>query len=53
MQTSKKVLSKIPGMPTDKYFLIVDNNSGPANLEGEFSLISKKVVDYPKGNSIK
>ncbi len=40
-------------MPTDKFFLITDNSTGPVVLEGEFLMISKKVVNYPIGNSIK
>ena len=27
MQTGKKKLSKIPDMPTDKYFIVVDDSA--------------------------
>ena len=32
MQTSKKKLNRLPGAPTDKNFIIVDDSQGPAIL---------------------
>lgn len=53
MQTSKKKLSKIPDTPTDKYFIVADDSTGPPILEGEFLLLNKKVVNYPIANNTK
>jgi hypothetical protein len=53
MQTSKKKLSKIPDTPTDKYFIVADDSTGPPILEGEFLLLNKKVIHYPVGNNLK
>ena len=53
MQTSKKTIAKIPDMPTDKFFIIVDDSGGPVLLQGEFLMISKKVVNYPVSNNLK
>ncbi len=53
MQTSKKKLSKIPDTPTDKYFIVADDSTGPPILEGEFLLLNKKVIHYPVANNLK
>ena len=34
MQTGKKKLAKIPDTPTDKYFIIADDSTGPTMLQG-------------------
>ena len=51
MQTGKKKLAKIPDTPTDKYFIVTDNSTGPVALQGQFLTLNKKVVNYPNGNS--
>jgi hypothetical protein len=53
MQTGKKKLSKIPGTPSDKYFIIVDDSAEPIILQGEFLTLNKKVVNYPRGSNTK
>lgn len=39
------------GMPTDKFFIIVDDSGIPIVLEGEFLTLTSKVVRYPRANS--
>ena len=34
MQTGKKKLSKIPDTPSDKYFIVADDSTGPPLLQG-------------------
>ena len=51
MQTGKKKLSKIPDMPTDKYFIVVDDSAQPIVLQGQFLTLNKKAVNYPRGNN--
>ena len=34
MQTGKKKLAKIPDTPSDKYFIVADDSSGPPVLQG-------------------
>ena len=36
MQSSKKKINKPEGVPTDKYFFVVDDSNGPVTLSGEF-----------------
>ena len=34
MQSSKNKLNKPEGIPTDKFFFVVDNKKGPVKLDG-------------------
>lgn len=51
MQTGKKKLAKIPDTPTDKYFIVTDDSSGPVVLQGQFLTLNSKVVNYPISNN--
>jgi len=44
---------KMPEMPTDKYFIVVDDSLGKPILEGEFLILNSKIVYYPISNSLK
>ena len=52
MQTGKKKLAKIPDTPTDKYFIITDDSTGPVMLQGQFLTLNKKVINYPVSNNV-
>jgi hypothetical protein len=52
MQTSRKKLMRVPELPQDKFFIIVDDSTGPLALEGEFLTLNSKVVSYPLANSL-
>ena len=55
MQSSKTKLNRPEGLPTDKFFLIVDNKKGDVELSGDFAELKKEKycrVDYPKPNNV-
>jgi hypothetical protein len=52
IQSSKKKLMKMPGTPTDRFFLITDDSLGEPILEAEFLTLNYKKINYPKNNSI-
>lgn len=51
MQTGRKKLVKAADMPTDKFFIIVDDSGIPIVLEEEFLILPSKIVRYPRANS--
>ena len=55
MQSSKTKLNKPEGIPTDKFFFVVDNKKGPVKLDGEFLELKKESfcrVNYPNGATV-